>query len=269
MIRTFNLNFHYAANPERKILTNINLNFKSNEFTVILGPNGSGKTTLIKIIARLLKPVSGHIFLNDIQYEKIKIKDFYKKVSYVPQKFFSIYPYTVFEIVLMGRSLNFNYWGFESHNDVKNVNETLERLELSHLASKRINEISGGELQKVILAKSLVQETDILLLDEPNTHLDVKHQIQIFEILKSLKEKGKTIIAVSHDINLASFYADRLIFIKDGLIKYEGDINSTLKEEIIEEIFEIENKILIDPQENIPQLIIKPLRKKSERFKHD
>lgn len=262
MIKILNLSFNYQFNPERKILRDISLTFNANEFSVILGPNGSGKTTLIKLIARLLKPVSGKLFLKDIPYEKIRIKDFYKQISYVPQKFISIYPYTVYEIVLMGRSLNFSFLGYESQNDVKKVNKILERLELSHLTKKRINEISGGELQKVILARSLVQETEIILLDEPNTHLDLKHQIQIFELLKSLKENGKTIIAVSHDINLASFYADRLIFIKNGMIKYDGDIASTLKEDIIEEIFEIENKILFDPLENTPQLIIKPLRKK-------
>lgn len=261
MIKIFDLEFSYSDTPTKKILNNINLHFNQNEFSVILGPNGSGKTTLIKIIARLLKSNKGKLFLKNIPYEKIKIRDFYKLVSYVPQKFFSIYPYTVFEIVLMGRSLNFNLLGFENENDIEKVNQILEQLNLSHLKNKRINEISGGELQKVILARSLVQETDVLLLDEPNTHLDLKHQIQIFEFLKSLKQEGKTIIAVSHDINLAAFYADRLIFIKDGIIKYDGDINSILKEEVIQEIFEIETKVLIDQQDNVPQLIIKPLSK--------
>lgn len=262
MIKIIDLDFNYPESPQKIILNNINLEFNKNEFTVILGPNGSGKTTLIKIIARLLKPIKGKLFLENVSYELIKQKDFYRRVSYVPQKFFSIYPYTVFEIVLMGRSLNFNFLGFENQNDINKVNEILERLELTHLAKKRINEISGGELQKVILARSLVQETDILLLDEPNTHLDLKHQIQVFELLSSLKNQDKTIIAVSHDINIASFYADRLIFIKEGLIRYDGDINTVLKEEIIEEIFEIENKVLLDTNENIPQLIIRPLRKK-------
>lgn len=261
MIKIFDLEFSYSDTPTKKILNKINLHFNQNEFSVILGPNGSGKTTLIKIIARLLKPNKGKLFLKNIPYEKIKIRDFYKLVSYVPQKFFSIYPYTVFEIVLMGRSLNFNLLGFENENDIEKVNQILEQLNLSHLKHKRINEISGGELQKVILARSLVQETDVLLLDEPNTHLDLKHQIQIFEFLKSLKQQGKTIIAVSHDINLAAFYADRLIFIKDGIIKYDGDINSILKEEVIQEIFEIETKVLINQQDNVPQLIIKPLSK--------
>ncbi len=261
MITVSDLNFYYYENPSHKILKDINLHFNPEEFTVILGPNGSGKTTLIKLIARLLKTVEGKIFLKGIPYEQIKVKEFYRTVSYVPQKFISIYPYTVFEIVLMGRSLNFNYWGFENENDVKKVYEILEQLGIKNLARKRINEISGGELQKVIIARSLVQETEILLLDEPNTHLDIKHQIQIFELLKSLKQLGKTIIAVSHDINLASFYADRLILIKDGLVKYDGNIDSILKEEIIEEIFEIENKVVFDPVEKIPQLIIKPLRK--------
>lgn len=264
MIKVFDLYFSYPDSPQKNILENVTLSFNSNEFCVILGPNGSGKTTLVKLIARILKTERGRFYLKDLPYEKIKLRDFYKLVSYVPQKFFSIYPYTVFEIVLMGRSLNFNFFGFENERDIQKVNEILEKLNLIHLAKKRINEISGGELQKVILARSLIQETEILLLDEPNTHLDLKHQVQIFELLKSLKKEGKTIIAVSHDINLASFYADRLIFIKDGIIKYDGNVNSILKEEIIQEIFEVEAKVLIDQHNNIPQLIIKPLRTKGD-----
>ena len=261
MISIQNLKYFYPDST-REILSDINLTFNQNEFTVILGPNGSGKTTLIKLIARLIKPTSGKLYLKDQPYDAINIKEFYRMISYVPQKFFSIYPYTVFEIVLMGRSLHFNYLGFENKNDVQKVKEVLQQLGLEHLAKKRINEISGGELQKVILARSIAQDSEVLLLDEPNTHLDLKHQIQIFDLLKNLQSQGKTIIAVSHDINLASFYADRLIFLKDGIIKYDGDITSMLKEEIIEDVFEIENKVLIDPVDKIPQLIIKPLRKK-------
>jgi len=261
MIKISELNFSYPGSGQKKILSDINLHFRENEFTVILGPNGSGKTTLIKILARLLKPVSGNLFLKNQKYDEIRLRDFYRMVSYVPQKFYSVYPYTCFEIVLMGRSPYLNFLGFENENDVRKVREVLDELSISHLAKKRINEISGGELQKVILARSLVQESEIILLDEPNTHLDIKHQIQIFEILSSLKQKGKTIIAVSHDINLASFYADRLIFIKDGKIRFDGDIYSVLREDIIEEIFEIENRVIFDPVEKIPQLIIKPIKK--------
>lgn len=261
MIKIEKLDFSYPES-EKKVLKNIDLNFDRNQFTVILGPNGSGKTTLVKIIARLLKPTTGKLFLMDQPYDKIGVQKFYKLVSYVPQKFYSIYPYTVFEIVLMGRSLHFNFLGFENREDIKKVNKVLKQLGLEHLSKKRITEISGGELQKVILARSIVQDAEIFLLDEPNTHLDLKHQIQIFELLKNLQSSGKTIIAVSHDINLASFYADRLIFLKDGSVRYDGDINTVLKEEIIEEIFEVENKVVFDPVENIPQLIIKPLWKK-------
>jgi iron complex transport system ATP-binding protein len=262
MIRIDHLNFFYP-DSQKEILSDINLIFNQNQFTVILGPNGSGKTTLIKLIARLIKPTSGKLFLREQLYESLKAKDFYRLISYVPQKFFSIYPYTVFEIVLMGRSLHFNYFGFENKKDIQRVNEVLNQLGLEHLAKKRITEISGGELQKVILARSIVQDSEILLLDEPNTHLDLKHQIQIFDLLKNLQSQGKTIIAVSHDINLASFYADRLIFLKDGLIKYDGNITTVLKAEIIEDVFEIENKVVLDPIDQVPQLIIKPLRKKS------
>ncbi len=261
MIKISNLTFSYTS-QNQNILNKINITFNENEFAVILGPNGSGKTTLIKLMARFIKPVQGELYLRGIPYNRISTKEFYKKISYVPQKFFSIYPYTVFETVLMGRSLNFSLLGFEHESDIEKVELVLEELNLSHLAKKKISEISGGELQKVIIARAIVQDSEVILLDEPNTHLDVKHQIQIFELLKSLKKSGKSIIAVSHDINLASFYADRIILLKNGTIHYDGSIDEILKEDIIEEIFEIENRVVIDPEEKIPQLIIKPTRKR-------
>lgn len=262
MIKIEKLYFKYP-DTTNYILRNINLTINVKELTVILGPNGSGKTTLVKVIARLLKPVSGELYYKDVAYSKIKSSQFYRYFSYVPQKFFSIYPYTVFEIVLMGRSQYFNYFGFEKKRDIQVVQEVLTKLGLEHLAHKKINELSGGELQKVILARSIAQDSELLLLDEPNTHLDLKHQVQIFELLKNLQEQGKTIVVVSHDINLASFYADRLIFLKDGEVKHSGDIKSVLKEEIVEEIFEIENRVVFDPIDNVPQLIIKPIGKRS------
>ncbi len=258
MIRTENLSFYYRDNPQKKILHNLNITFNQEDLTIILGPNGSGKTTLIKLLARLLNPTRGNLFLENKLYIDIDIKDFYKKVSYVPQKFYSIYPYTIYDVVMMGRSLYFGFLGFESKSDVEKVNEILKKFEIDHLRKKKITELSGGELQKVILARSLVQESEILLLDEPNTHLDLKHQIQIFDLLKNLIIEGKTVIAVSHDINLASFYADRILFLKDGKIRYDCKPASKLSSKIIREIFEIENEVLFDSQMGVSQIIIKP-----------
>jgi len=257
MIRIEGLEFSYQDEPQRKILQDININFNQNELTMILGPNGCGKTTLIKLIARLLNPDKGKLLLKNKPYNYYNLREFYKKISYVPQKFNSIFPYTVFETVMMGRTLNFGFLHFEREEDVNKVMDVMEKLEILHLANKSINEISGGELQRVILAKALVQEAEILLLDEPNTHLDPKHQIFIFDLLKKLINEGKTVIAVSHDLSLAGFYSDRIIFLKDGKVYSDGNRKDVLNKETIKETFEIESEIVFNDSQ-LPHLIIKP-----------
>lgn len=255
MIRIEKLDFAYPDEPDRKVLQNINLEFRSNQLTMILGPNGCGKTTLIKLAARLINPINGKLFLENKPYPGYSLKEFYKRISYVPQKFNSIFPYTVFETVMMGRTLNFGFLGFATKKDFQKVLEIMERLEIINLAKKSINEISGGELQKVILARALVQESDILLLDEPNTHLDLKHQLFIFNLLKEIVDEGKTIIAVSHDLSFAGFYADRIIFLKDGKVYYDGKKEEIFRSNYIKEIFEIETEVDFN-ENNLPQLKI-------------
>lgn len=258
MIKIESVNFSYSKKKNGFSLRNINLLIRRDEFTVILGPNGSGKTTLIKLIARLLKPHSGNFYLNDKEYEKIPLRNFYKKVAYVPQKFDSIFPYTVFEILLMGRSPYFNFLGFESPQDLEKVENILDLLGLKKYKNKKVNELSGGELQKVTIGRALVQDTDIILLDEPNTHLDLKHQIKIFNILKEVIKQGKTIVAVTHDLNLSLFYADRVVFIKNGEIYSEGAPFEVMNEENINNVFEVQSKIFHINSNSIPQIIINP-----------
>lgn len=256
-----NLSFNYPGSTlSKRVLNDISFNVKKGEFVSILGPNGSGKTTLLKILAKLLTPTQGILSLNGIDYTEFKSKDFFKIIGYVPQKFYSIFPYTVFEIVLMGRTPYFGAYGFESDQDIYKVNTVLKLLELEELAHKSINEISGGELQKVIIARALAQNAEILLLDEPSTHLDLKHQLAIFNHLKKINTAGKTIISVSHDINLSALYSDRIIFLKEGSILEDGSISEVFTEEIIRKTFDVSSKIIWGNENSLPQIFLNPFR---------
>lgn len=254
-----NLSFNYPVSPPgKRVLNDISFNVKKGEFVSILGPNGSGKTTLLKILAKLLTQTKGLLVLNGIEYSEFKSKDFFKIIGYVPQKFYSIFPYTVFEIVLMGRTPYFGAYGFESDQDIFQVNTVLKLLELEELAHKSINEISGGELQKVIIARALAQNAEILLLDEPSTHLDLKHQITIFNHLKKINSTGRTIISVSHDINLSALYSDRIIFLKEGSILEDGVISEVFTEEIIRKTFGVSSNIIWGNENALPQIFLNP-----------
>ncbi len=254
-----NLSFVYYGTPsEKKVLNNISFKIDKGDFLSIIGPNGSGKTTLLKIIARLLIPTEGSVSLKNISYKDYNLKTFYKLVSYVPQKFYSVFPYSVFEIILMGRTPYFGLYGFESDKDISIVESMMQTLNIEDLRKKSINEISGGELQKVILARALAQDSEILLLDEPSTHLDLKHQIAIFNYLKKINEKGKTIISVSHDINLSALYSNRIIFLKEGTILKDGPTAEVFTEELIQKTFEIKSKIVWERGGTLPQIFLNP-----------
>lgn len=221
-------------------IDNLSVDFKKGEFTSILGQNGSGKTTLVKLLVRLLKQKKGELFLFDKNYSDISNKDFYKKVAFVPQTFSSVFPFSVFEIILMGRTPYLNYYGYENDNDIKKVKEVSEQLEISYLLKKSINEISGGELQRVIIARAIVQDTDILVLDEPNSHLDIKNQLFIFDILKSLNGNGKTIITISHDLELSMIYSQRIIFMKEGKIIFDGPPQAAFEKSVLSRVYDID-----------------------------
>lgn len=254
-----NLSFNYPfPSVKGDVLNNISFHVEKGEFLSIIGPNGSGKTTLLKILAKLLNPVKGNLKLNERDFAEYDLKKFYKLVAYVPQKFYSVFPYSVFEIILMGRTPYFSIYGFENIQDIQSVENVIRILQLDELKNKSINEISGGELQKVILARALAQDSEILLLDEPSTHLDLKHQISIFNYLKKINENGKTIISVSHDINLSALYSNRIVFLKEGKILKDGLTAEVFTEELIRKTFEIKSKVVWERGGTLPQIFLNP-----------
>jgi len=221
------------------------LSVAEGEFVSILGPNGCGKSTLLRLVANLLAIQNGTISIFGKPIENKSGTRFAKTISYVPQMNYSIFPYSVYEIVMMGRTPYLNLLGFEKSEDRKIVEDALAQLEVEHLANKGINEISGGEAQRVFIARALAQDSKIILLDEPNSHLDIEHQISIFELLKNVNsENGKTIITVSHDLNLVGIYSNRVVVMNAGTITLDGDKKTVLTKENIKRSFNVETEVI-------------------------
>ncbi len=260
LIEIDNLKFSYNSPNNHNFILNIPYwKLKERSFTILLGPNGSGKSTLLKILMKIIDNYTGSIRLNGKELKTFSRKDYAKIVAYVPQTIVTLFPYTVYEIVMMGRTPYLNLLGFETKEDKSIVNEILEMLEISHLRKKGINEISGGELQRVIIAKALAQKPKIILLDEPNAHLDIEHQITIFNLLNKLKEEQNlTLLAVSHDLNLAGIYSDEISFIVDGEIIISGLKQNVLTEENIQNVFHVHTKIFKSKENNIYNVLINP-----------
>jgi len=260
LIEIDNLKFTYNSPNNHNFCLNIhNWKLKEKNFTILLGPNGSGKSTLLKILMKIIDDYKGNIRLDGKEIKSFSRKDYAKLVAYVPQTIVTLFPYSVYEIVMMGRTPYLNLLGFETKEDRNIVNEILELLEISHLRKKGINEISGGELQRVIIAKALAQKPRVILLDEPNAHLDIEHQISIFDLLNKLKEEQNlTILAVSHDLNLAGIYSDEISFIVDGRIIISGPKQLVFTEENIQNVFHVHTKIFKSKEKNIFNVLINP-----------
>jgi iron complex transport system ATP-binding protein len=238
-----NVSFSYEGNKDF-VIKDINFKIYNNEFISILGANGSGKSTLIKIAAGLLKPKIGNIKLLDKELIAYKRVDIAKLISYVPQLYYSVYPYTVYEIVMMGRNPHLGVMGFENKEDIELVDHILEEVGIYKYRNKSINEISSGEAQRAYVARALVQNAKIILLDEPNSHLDVKNEISLFKLLASLKEKENISIAIiTHHINLAHYYSDNILMLKKGEVLYYGKPNKLLDKEIIIDCFDLNNDV--------------------------
>ncbi len=242
------VSFSYQNNNSSFNLQDVNIIVEKGDFLTIMGPNGSGKSTLLNLISGIYKPKRGRIRLEEKTLEKFTKKQIAKKISYVPQSTYSAFPFSVYEIVMMGRTPYLNMLGIENEEDHKMVAEALEVMEIAHLKNKGINEVSGGEAQRAFIARALAQDTEIMLLDEPNAHLDLQHQISNFEILCRLnKEKKYTIIMVSHDIILSGFYSTRTILMQNGKIFKDEKTRNVLTEDNIKLVFNVDAVIKYSP----------------------
>ncbi len=257
MIKIKNISFSYPNTIKQNVffISGLNLQINSGDFISIMGPNGSGKSTLLRLISRLLIPQNGNIYFDDKNINLIPGNEFARNFAFVPQNTNILFPYSVYETVMMGRSPYLNFFGLESEKDHEKVTEILKLLEIYDIKDKGMNEISGGESQRTLIARALAQEPKVILLDEPNAHLDVKHQVRIFNLLKKFNaEKNITTIIISHDLNLTNYFCDRAILMKEGSIVFDSTPREVLTEENIKNVFGVNTKI-INSQFNKQQFI--------------
>jgi iron complex transport system ATP-binding protein len=224
-----------------KVLEDVRLSVKGGDFVGILGPNGSGKTTLLKSISRTLKPYKGTILLNEADIYSLKSVDVAKQMAVVPQDTSIGFNFSALDIVLMGRNPHMKRFQMESEKDMTVARKVMNLTNIWHLAERPINELSGGEKQRVIIARALAQEPKILLLDEPLTHLDIMNQLEIMDLVKDLCVKGKLVVlAVFHDFNLAARYCKSAIMLKDSRIFAAGNLTEVLTSENIKSVFNVD-----------------------------
>ena len=236
-------------------LKNLSFDVKQGEIIAILGPNGSGKSTLLKILAGILNNFEGEITFQNKNWKDFTEQERAQNISYLAQEQQNPFDFSVLQTVLMGRAPFTSQFGFESAKDIKLAYEKLELTNLSDFTHRNINELSGGEKQRVFLARSFVSEPKILLLDEPISFLDLKHQLQIMKLLKDENQKHKhTIIMSLHDLNLAMRYSNRCILLKDGECKHISNEACQLTAKQIKNVFEVNCEII--QHGNRKQLII-------------
>ncbi len=227
------------------VLEGISIDLDRSEIIGIVGPNGAGKSTLIRCIDRILTPGGGTILLDGADISKMTRMEIAKEMGYVPQTTTRVFPATVFDTVLMGRRPHLGWKS--SVEDIDNVLEVLELLGIMEFAMRDFNEISGGQQQKVLIARALAQEADILLLDEPTSNLDIRHQLEVMDIMQGIvRTKGISAIVAIHDLNLASRYTDRLLMMNGGRIFAAGSPESVLTVENIRRAYGVEALVKSD-----------------------
>ena len=223
---------------KKTILLNVSLTINAGEFFVIIGPNGAGKTSLLKVLSGLHKAQEGSVFIKGENITKYTRRSLAQIMAIVPQQIEVEFPFTVKETVIMGRTPHLGILGMESENDFHIAEEAMEFTDVLHLADRKLFQLSGGELQRVIIARAICQQPEIILLDEPTTALDPAHQLKIMDLMERFRQQhNTTIIMVSHDLNLASMYADRLLLLKEGRVVKTGDPKTVLNKSLLEESY--------------------------------
>lgn len=243
------------AYDRQVVIDNLSVEIPVGSFTAILGPNGCGKSTLLRALARVVPLASGRVLLDSQPISALKSKEVARRVGLLPQTSIAPDGITVFDLVMRGRSPYQSWTQQWRAADEVAVQAALEATQLTNLASRRVDELSGGQRQRVWIAMLLAQETDILLLDEPTTYLDIAHQYDVMDLLRELNAAGKTIVAVLHDINQAARYASHFMVMHDGRVTAQGEPGQVLSSAMIDEVFGVRADIFPDPLTATPTVV--------------
>ncbi|MEK4387066.1 ABC transporter ATP-binding protein [Solibacillus sp. FSL W7-1464] len=253
---TFQTENLVAGYDNKAILQGVSLAIPSNKISIIIGSNGCGKSTLLKTMARLIKPISGQVLLDDKSINKIPPKQLARVLGLLPQSPIVPEGITVADLVGRGRFPHQSFLKGWSTEDYEAVAEAMEMMNITELADSHIDELSGGQRQRVWIAMALAQQTDILFLDEPTTYLDITYQVEILDLLTDLNRKhGTTIVMVLHDINLSARYADYIFALYKGRLVSEGTPANVITSELIKEIFNLNCVVTQDPVSDSPSVV--------------
>lgn len=248
------------------VVKDISFEIHKGEFLGIIGPNGSGKSTLLRLMSRALAPQKGDILFEGKDIHRMNLKKLYQKMAFVSQNFLAGPSFSVFEMVLLGRIPHLNRLQLETKKDFAAARQALVLTGTQEFKNKRVDELSSGERQRVMIAKALAQEPILLLLDEPTSNLDIGHQIQILDLLKMLNKKNNlTVVLVLHDLNLASEYCDRLILLDKGRVSRRGAPSEVLTYQNIEEVYKTVVVVKMNPMSGKPYIILVPKEEQCRR----
>lgn len=236
------VHFSYGSFP---ILKGIDLSIDEPQLISILGPNGVGKSTLIRCLNKILTPTEGVVMIDDFDVQCIPVKELAKVMGYVPCASGTSFPITVTDAVLMGRFPHQKYGSLD--HDLEIVYETLDSLGITDLSMRSINELSAGQLQKVMIAKGLAQQPRILLLDEPTANLDIRHQLNVTHLLRDIsRNNGVIVMMICHDINIAAKYSDRIVLMSEGRVFKVGTPDEVITAENLEKVYGVKSIIVHD-----------------------
>jgi len=253
-IEVRDLRFSYG---HADVIINVSLQLAAGELLGVIGPNGSGKSTLLRLLSGVLAPRAGVVRVRGRSLREYSPREIANTIAVVPQETLVEFPFSVMEVVLMGRSPHLGSFAFEDDRDLQIARAAMTRAGVLELAARSIHELSGGERQRVVLARALAQETNILLLDEPGAFLDIRHEVELYDLLRDLLDEGKSILTVLHDLNLAALYCDRVALMKGGQIVQLGAPRDVITRRNLVEVYETE--VYVDVNDVTGAITVLPL----------
>lgn len=222
------------------VVDGVSLALRRGEILGVIGPNGSGKSTLMRLLTGVLAPQEGEVLLEGRPLGGVSRRELGRAVAVVPQETAIELPFSVTEVVLMGRSPHLGRFAFEGDRDLRVAREAMRRTGVEPLADRLVHELSGGERQRVVLARALAQEARVLVLDEPAVFLDIRHEVEIYDLLRELQREGRSTVTVLHDLNLAAMYCDRVALLKSGRLIQVGPPAEVITYRNVTQVYEVD-----------------------------
>ncbi|WP_353114042.1 ABC transporter ATP-binding protein [Microbacterium sp.] len=243
------------------VLDALDVRIPAGSFTAIIGPNACGKSTLLRALARLLPVGAGRVLLGEQDIGDLSNRDLARRVALLPQSPITPEGITVADLVARGRYAHQSVLRQWSREDERAVDDALAAAGVSDLAGRHVDELSGGQRQRAWIALALAQETEVLLLDEPTTFLDIAHQVDVLELAARLREEGRTVVAVLHELAMAARYATHIIAMRDGRVIAQGEPREIVTAELVREVFDLDAQVIPDPETGAPVVLPRGVRR--------